>query len=553
MSVAIPPADTMSNDALESRSDVEKFPDTVPQPPTVMYDTKGDIQLETTVTRVTVLGADGGTLQNFKDGQRLLLPSPSDDPNDPLNWSQGYKWYLTCLVCLAVFCCNYITAGPSIAIVATAMEFHTPVPKTAYLFTTAALTQGLSMLVWSPIVAKFGRRSSYVLSFVLFTAFVFGAGACETWEAQMACRIIVAFCSGAGELLGPLTINDVFFVHERSLPLALYNAFLSIGAALALLINGWVAEKVGWRAQYWTSGALIAVVTLLVIFTFPETAYRRGAVRQVYVGDQRAIDHSKKQSWVASLRLFSSETYTKESWGMLIARPIILITYPAVLWNAFVFAATIGALVAVTSNVAIAYAITYGWSSGPTGTAFLSAIIGSLLGITGGTITDRISDKATQRNGGLREPEMRLRAFFPVLFTTPLALMLYGAGIGRAWHWMVPTVGLGLINFSIVWGTSISLVYMIDCLKPLAEEAVTSVLAFKAAIGFILSFYTNVWVAQEGYVNAFGEFAGITTAFLLFVFVFIFWGKKLRTKAAEWPQIRFIKWSQDRDDVVFED
>ncbi|CAO1629051.1 unnamed protein product [Jaminaea pallidilutea] len=544
----------LNEDTTEKDYDMEKL--SIAQSPDILSKNNQDGGgLEPTITRLTVLGTDAGTVQNYNAaGQRLLLPSPSDDPNDPLNWSKARKWYITCLVCCAVFCCNFITAGPSIAILQQNETFGTPTAKTAYLFTAAALTQGLSLIVWAPITAKFGRRFTYVISFVIFTAFIFGAGATNTWGANMACRLILAFASGAGELLGPLTISDLFFVHERSLPFALYNSFLSVGVGLAFVIDGWVTEAAGWRAIYWVSGALIGTVTLLVIFTFPETIYRRGPVPQIYAGDERNIDYSRKESWAMSLRLVcQKDRRTKESWTMLFLRPLLLLTYPAVCWNGFVFAVTIGALVAVTSNVAPAYAQTYGFGPGYTGSAFVAAIIGSLFGIFGGKIADIVSDKETKKNGGRREPEMRLKPFLPALITTPLSLLLYGAGIQYKLHWIMPTIGLGLCNFSIVWGTSIAMVYMVDCIKPLAEEAVASVLAFKAIIGFVLAFYTNEWVVAQGYLNAYGEFASISSFFMLCVFIFIFWGKTLRLKALDWPQIRFVRWDEDRDDVIIED
>lgn len=55
------------------------------------------------------------------------------------------------------------------------------------------------MFLWSPLIAKFGRRPIYVFSFVIYTIFVFASGACKTFGQQMACRIIMAFASGAGE------------------------------------------------------------------------------------------------------------------------------------------------------------------------------------------------------------------------------------------------------------------------------------------------------------------------------------------------------------------
>lgn len=81
--------------------------------------------------------------------------------------------------------------------------------------------------------------------------------------------------------------------------------------------------------------------------------------------------------------------------------------------------------------------------------------------------------------GGTREPEFRLPAMTIGLITTPLALALYGAGIECEWHWIVPTVALGLLSFSIAQATNVSLVYIVDSYRPVAGETVVTQLAFK--------------------------------------------------------------------------
>jgi hypothetical protein len=72
-------------------------------------------------------------------------------------------------------------------------------------------------------------------------------------------------------------------------------------------------------------------------------------------------------------------------------------------------------------------------------------VLGSLVGIFfGGHIGDWTADFFTKRNGGVREPEMRLPAIVISLITTPLALIFYGVGIQHHIHWIMPTIGLGL-------------------------------------------------------------------------------------------------------------
>jgi MFS family permease len=101
--------------------------------------------------------------------------------------------------------------------------------------------------------------------------------------------------------------------------------------------------------------------------------------------------------------------------------------------------------------VAPAFATAYGFEAWQAGLCFFAAIIGALLGIFfGGHLSDWIADYFTRRNGGIREPEMRLPAIMISVITGPLALVLYGVGIKYKLHWIVPTLGIGFSKLIIV-------------------------------------------------------------------------------------------------------
>jgi hypothetical protein len=231
--------------------------------------------------------------------------------------------------------------------------------------------------------------------------------------------------------------------------------------------------------MYWVAVALIGFCTIIVIFFFPETFYPRSPLDNLADADT----YAPKKSFTQSLSLFTG-VHTRESLFRMFLRPIGLIMIPPVLWASLVMSVTIGFLVAVTSNVAPAFEATYGMAPWPCGLCSIAAIIGSVVGIwMGGSFSDRVADFFTRRNGGIREPEFRLPAMCIALVTGPLALIFYGVGINNNLHWMLPTVGLGLrsnphldqlthsVNFTIVQGTNISFVYILDAYKPIAGTA----------------------------------------------------------------------------------
>lgn len=48
-------------------------------------------------------GDEKGTVKTAKDGQTVLIPQPSDDPNDPLNWSPVKKHITLIVISVVAF------------------------------------------------------------------------------------------------------------------------------------------------------------------------------------------------------------------------------------------------------------------------------------------------------------------------------------------------------------------------------------------------------------------------------------------------------------------
>ncbi|KAI0863351.1 major facilitator superfamily domain-containing protein [Xylaria cubensis] len=505
-------------------------------------------------------------LRDSQTDEVILIPRPSDDPNDPLKWPQTYKYYIAFVVCLAMLVCNFLAAGPTVAIVETALDFFPTgdlsksVPRVAYFFTSTALVQGTGNFLWVPLTNKFGRRPVYIISYVIYLAAALWLIFERHFGGFLVGRILLGFGSGAAETLAPITIADVFFLHERGTIMSLYTSFLSIGVAFGILIDGLIVINNPWRVIYEVASALVALVFLLAFFTFPETAFIRDdqpafVIHAPVKQDAKEFDTTaqplapalKKKSYLQNLQIFRG-TLTEESLIKMFFRPLGLIVLPSVLWAALVQSVTIGFVVAVTSNVAVAYKAAYNFKAWQVGLTFISAIVGSLLGIpAGGQLGDMVADWFTRRNNGIRAPEMRLPAMSISLITTPLALILYGVGIQNKLHWICPTIGLGLLNFSITQATNICLVYVIDAYRPIAGEITLTVLGFKSLFGFLLSFYTNPWIAQVGYLNAYGTMAAISAGILLLWIPLYFWGGSLRHRTWRWKLISYIHWTKDRE------
>lgn len=337
-------------------------------------------------------------------------------------------------------------------------------------------------LIWMPLIVKYGRRPTYLASFTLYTISAIWVGVSKTYGNTLTARIIMGFAAGSGECLAPLTISDIFFLHERGTIMAIYTASLNFGVSIGIIISGLITINHSYRYIYYVGTALIGTLTLLVFFTMPETSYNRSPITSPISASSSAsptLPHKKKRSWTQNLKVYNG-VYTTESFLKLLIRPITMLLLPPVSWATLVMSVTIGFLVAITSNFASAFSSVYEFETWQSGLCFIAGLVGSAVGIFfGGHFSDWTADYFTKRNRGMREPEFRLPAITIGLVTTPLALVLYGAGIEHRWHWIVPTIGMGLLNFSISQATNVSLVYIVDAYRPVAGETVVTQLGFK--------------------------------------------------------------------------
>lgn len=305
-----------------------------------------------------------------------------------------------------------------------------------------------------------------------------------------------------------------------------------------------------WRNTYWVASGLFGLLSIVVIFFFPETTFRREPMQLKHVNTRRDIDDSRRQGLLKSLRVFNG-SQTDEALVKLFLRPAGSMLLPAVVWGALVYSGTVGFVVAVSTNLPVAFMPPpYLFNVQQIGFTSFAIIIGSSLAfVIGGPLIDWIAARLTVRNKGVREPEMRIPGILVPMILAPVGLVLYGVGVEKHLHWIAPIFGVGMVGFSSVYATNIAFSYVVDCYKPIASETIAGLMSLKSVFGFLISFYTNTWVMHEGYTKAFGEMAGISAAFLAMGIAFYFFGKRIRQGIMTWPVFKQLRWDEDRDDL----
>lgn len=68
--------------------------------------------------------ATRGDLKVARDGHTILIPQPSDDPNDPLNWSRFRKHLVLIIISMTAFLPDYGSATGAVTLLPQATIWH---------------------------------------------------------------------------------------------------------------------------------------------------------------------------------------------------------------------------------------------------------------------------------------------------------------------------------------------------------------------------------------------------------------------------------------------
>ncbi|MCJ1311613.1 hypothetical protein MMC25_005286 [Agyrium rufum] len=469
------------------------------------------------------------TLKASKGGV-VLIPQPSDDPRDPLNWPNRKKYLMLFALCFAGFAAATAPVAHQTAYFVIAESLEKTPTQLSYSISSAVAGILAGPVLIAPLARLIGRSS------LIFWCLL-GTFATQIWAAEASgpngyisfviSRLFSGFFASIPTVLGIGYIMDICFLHQRGRAFAYYELTYLLGSIASPTIGGFISSSHPWPIVFWWTLAPIGIAAILVLCFVEETGFARGNDKTMY---PHAPD-SKISNRVATFlpgsavvpRVSASKFVETATLPFIIGiAPVAIIAGSYTLVN-FAWSVLISAELAIFLQTPVkfgGYGFTPSRNAAFTFTLWVALFAGQAIGTL---CNDKIPLWACRRFGkGTWQPEYRIWSLFLPALLMPIGLGIFGAGVQHHLHYMVLALGAFLVEVSALLCVPICINYVVECFVGYTMEAAVTMGIYRLALAVGLTFYFQPWSMKVGVGWLFGM-AAFFSLFLMFCMMVLAW------------------------------
>ncbi|MCJ1260092.1 hypothetical protein MMC24_007932 [Lignoscripta atroalba] len=369
-------------------------------------------------------------------GDITLVPQPSDDPRDPLNWPTRKKNLIFFTVCLAAFSGVASVNVHQLAYVRQASYYHKSPAELSH-----SISAGIAGLVGGPLLfvplASVIGRSSLVFwcQVVSLVSNIWGplmTGPNDYIPFVMS-RLMAGLFGIIPAILASGYIMDLYFLHQRGKAFTALEVCLLAGAVVAPVFGGFIANSKPWPYVYWWLVAVIGVSVILSFVFLRETSFERDGKTDFHFDAPKSFIANRIATFFPGTAVVPRTTVSH-----IIKRYVtpfrIGLSPVALIPGIFViliygFAIGLGIEASIFLQTPEARG---GYGFTPLRNALFNFSYWSgliLCQICGALLNDRLPLWISRRNGGTWHPEYRLYNILLVIAASPIGLGIFGAGL----------------------------------------------------------------------------------------------------------------------------
>ncbi|KAL8632435.1 hypothetical protein Q9189_001810 [Teloschistes chrysophthalmus] len=506
---------------------------------------KGLPRSEKDVDNIIVTPQQGPTeLKTSEDGH-ILYPQPSDDPNDPLNWSWGKKHLILFVISATSFLPDYGSATGAVTLIPQSVEWRMSEDEVNHSTVGNLFMIGAGGIFTVAFAAYFGRLPVFFwFTVIAFATAAWCAGA-GSFESFMTARILNGFFSTVAQGGGLMVIKDMFFFHEHARKINIWASFIIVSPYMGPLLGAFMLTQLKWQWPFWILTILTGLCMFTIAFFVDETYYdrrlpmekqppRRSRVLRVIGIEQWRSRHLRNTFWEAMMR------------------PVQVILKPTVFISFVYFFFTFAWVVGINTTLAIFIGPLYDFGlkqigtsklrSSPsgdkamlitklsTGYLYFAPVVAAILGEACGIYLHDsvVSLHARRLHNNTFHPEARLLVIYLATPFTVSGLVLIGFCLQYGYHYMLTALAWGLYVFGIMITTVGLTAYNLEAYPEASGETAAWISASRVLGGFIISYFQVRWAEAMGPRGSFGVQAGLSAGVVGLVVVLSVYGGRLR-------------------------
>ena len=136
----------------------------------------------------------------------------------------------------------------------------------AYLMVSGAMP-----LLWGPFSDRFGRKTAFVISTIIFTAFSLAAAFAWNVSSLLAFRVMAAVGASSTLTVGAGAIADTHHPSVRGKAMGYFLLGPLLGPIIGPIVGGLLSERFGWPSIFFFLASLGAIAIPCLILFLPET------------------------------------------------------------------------------------------------------------------------------------------------------------------------------------------------------------------------------------------------------------------------------------------
>ena len=417
-----------------------------------------------------------------------------NDPRNPMEWSQAYKWFIIMTVAIATLAVAFVSSAYSGATAQVIDEFHISSEVATLGISLFVLGFALGPLLWAPLSELYGRQVLFFGTYMMLT--IWNAGAAGANNA--AALIVMRFLAGTFGS-SPLTnaggvISDIMPASQRGIAMAIFASAPFLGPVIGPIVGGFVGETVGWR---WVEGVMAIFTGVLWIFatlfvpeTYTPVILRRRAVKLSKMTGKNYISILEKKQGKTSVKAAFSKALTRP-WQLLFLEPIVLLIsiYMAIIY---------GTLYMMFGAFPIVFQQDRGWTAGIGGLAFIGIAIGMLIGVGYAIWDNKRYMRVEDEHDGEAPPETRLPPAIVGSIALPIGLFWFAWTNYPSIHWIVCIIATAPFGFGMVLVFLSCMNYLVDTYTIYAASVLAANSVLRSLFGAAFPLFTRQMYARLG-------------------------------------------------------